>query len=267
VRREAALREPAAEVFDQPARADAAMLEMHDGVPTLRVAAPEVGERSKASPPLPAAAFDDVLPVWGSVRGAPPREVPAPRAPVTATAAVPVVTPLSERVAPAVAPAGSRTMIRYADFAPAPPPGAAAFNETPGAAAQGTAVTAFEHEAAQVSGRADVTVALHQHIAQPHGGGPLRPSLPLISGEAAPRFEAPPRLASAFAASPLPPAAAPVASPASTGPVQGDVYLDGARVGHWLSDQLAREANRPQTGVTGFDSRLGLAWPGSMHGT
>jgi hypothetical protein len=61
--------------------------------------------------------------------------------------------------------------------------------------------------------------------------------------------------------------AAPVAAAASSGPVQGDVYLDGARVGRWMSDRLAREADRPQAGVTGFDPRLGPAWPGSLHGT
>jgi hypothetical protein len=262
------VREPAPERFDRPERADVAMLEAPGGISPLRVTAPAVVESSKAPPPLPPQVLDDVLPVWGSVRATPPQEVPAPRAPVTASGAVPVVTSLPERVAPAAEPARSRAMMRYADFAPAPPPGAVAVNDTPGAAAQGTAVTAFEREAAQVSGRADGMVAIHQHPARPGGGEPLRPPLPLTGGEAAPRFEAPPRLAPPPAASPPPPAAAaPVASPASTGPVQGDVYLDGARVGRWLSDHLAREANRPQTGVTGFDSRLGLAWPGSMHGT
>lgn len=61
--------------------------------------------------------------------------------------------------------------------------------------------------------------------------------------------------------------AAPVATAPSTGPVQGDVFLDGARVGRWMSDRLARDVDRPQSGVTGFDPRLGAAWPGSLHGT
>lgn len=61
--------------------------------------------------------------------------------------------------------------------------------------------------------------------------------------------------------------ASPVAAASSSGPTQGDVYLDGARVGRWMSDRLAREVNRPQAGVTGFDPRLGPAWPGSLHGT
>jgi hypothetical protein len=45
------------------------------------------------------------------------------------------------------------------------------------------------------------------------------------------------------------------------------VFLDGARVGRWMSDRLARDVDRPQSGMTGFDPRLGPAWPGSLHGT
>jgi hypothetical protein len=80
-----------------------------------------------------------------------------------------------------------------------------------------------------------------------------------------PAVQAAPRPASAPAALATP--AAPVAAAASSGPVQGDVFLDGARVGRWMSDRLAREADRPQAGMTGFDPRLGPAWPGSLHGT
>jgi hypothetical protein len=72
-------------------------------------------------------------------------------------------------------------------------------------------------------------------------------------------------VASAPAALAMP--AVPVAAAASTGPAQGDVFLDGARVGRWMSDRLARDVDRPQSGVTGFDPRLGAAWPGSLHGT
>jgi hypothetical protein len=71
--------------------------------------------------------------------------------------------------------------------------------------------------------------------------------------------------ASAPAAPTVP--AAPAAPAASTGPAQGDVFLDGTRVGRWMSDRLARDVDRPQSGVTGFDPRLGPAWPGSLHGT
>ncbi len=78
-------------------------------------------------------------------------------------------------------------------------------------------------------------------------------------------MQALPRRASGLGVAATP--AAPVAAAAPSGPVQGDVYLDGARVGRWMSDRLAREADRPQGGVTSFDPRLGPAWPGSLHGT
>ena len=61
--------------------------------------------------------------------------------------------------------------------------------------------------------------------------------------------------------------ASPMAAAPPPGPTQGDVYLDGTRVGRWISDRLAREVDRPQVGVTGFDPRVGPAWPGSLHGT
>jgi len=61
--------------------------------------------------------------------------------------------------------------------------------------------------------------------------------------------------------------ASPVTDATPPEPTQGDVYLDGGRVGRWVSDQLAREVDRPQSGVTGFDPRVGPTWPGSLHGT
>jgi len=81
-----------------------------------------------------------------------------------------------------------------------------------------------------------------------------------------PAWEAvPPRAPTTASDAQMP--AAPVAAATSTGPAQGDVFLDGARVGRWMSDRLARDVDRPQSGMTGFDPRLGPAWPGSLHGT
>ena len=51
------------------------------------------------------------------------------------------------------------------------------------------------------------------------------------------------------------------------GPTEGDVYLDGERVGRWMAKHLARELGGPQAAGTGFDPRLGPAWPGSLHGS
>lgn len=49
-------------------------------------------------------------------------------------------------------------------------------------------------------------------------------------------------------------------------PAGGDVFLDGVRMGHWVSEHLAREAGRPQRGGTAFDPRLSARWPGSLQG-
>ncbi len=66
---------------------------------------------------------------------------------------------------------------------------------------------------------------------------------------------------------PTPPSYAPPAAQATqSGPTGGDVFLDGARVGTWLADHLAREAGRPQMGGTGIDPRLTPAWPGTLQG-
>ena len=73
-------------------------------------------------------------------------------------------------------------------------------------------------------------------------------------------------------APPVPPAAsrpapsyAPPASSsrAKESSMRGDVFLDGARVGRWMSEQMARDAGRPNTGPTGFDPRRSAAWPGA----
>ena len=50
------------------------------------------------------------------------------------------------------------------------------------------------------------------------------------------------------------------------GPTEGDVFLDGERVGRWMARHLARELGGPQGATTGFDTRMGPAWPGSLHG-
>ncbi len=76
-----------------------------------------------------------------------------------------------------------------------------------------------------------------------------------------PASAAPPPSASQGMASAAPP-------PASDGgrPTGGDVFLDGAKVGRWLADTLAREAGGPAVGGTGFDPRLGPTWPGALQG-
>jgi len=51
-----------------------------------------------------------------------------------------------------------------------------------------------------------------------------------------------------------------------TGPTEGDVFLDGERVGRWMARHLARELGGPTASGTAFDPRTGPAWPGALHG-
>ncbi len=59
---------------------------------------------------------------------------------------------------------------------------------------------------------------------------------------------------------------APPAAAASAGPTEGDVFLDGALVGRWMSRFLTQEAGRASAGPTGFDARRGRLLPGATVG-
>ena len=48
--------------------------------------------------------------------------------------------------------------------------------------------------------------------------------------------------------------------------IEGDVYLDGAMVGRWISRFLSREASRSSAGPTGFDKRRNPLMPGASLG-
>ncbi len=62
------------------------------------------------------------------------------------------------------------------------------------------------------------------------------------------------------------PSAAPPAPERQPRAAGGDVFLDGARLGSWIGERLAREAGRPQSGPVAFDPRMSPAWPGSAIG-
>ncbi len=47
---------------------------------------------------------------------------------------------------------------------------------------------------------------------------------------------------------------------------QGDLILDGMRLGRWISDRLSERITRPQQGFTGIDPRLSPSWPGPVTG-
>ncbi len=112
----------------------------------------------------------------------------------------------------------------------------------------------------------------------------MAPALPLMPAAPAPSDAAPDSPAQSPAA-PLAPAERPDRSLAPSGPVpaggeaasvqrlsqdaaptHGDVFLDGVRVGHWMSDALARAAGGPARGSTAYDPRMGPRWPGALQG-
>jgi hypothetical protein len=60
--------------------------------------------------------------------------------------------------------------------------------------------------------------------------------------------------------------AAPPAQKREQAPHGGDVFLDGAKVGRWMSRFLNREAERASAGPTSFDPRRGRLLPGVTVG-
>jgi hypothetical protein len=87
---------------------------------------------------------------------------------------------------------------------------------------------------------------------------PPVPALP-TAPSAAPPVPAPGRAAADTAATRPSPAPA----PAPLAVVHGDVLLDGAQLGRWISGNLARDAARPPTTARGFNTRVSPAWPGN----
>lgn len=142
----------------------------------------------------------------------------------------------------------------YARYAPASPSGLPAAVPAPGGA-EGPPVAMPAPDRGARAQQASIAV---RDVVRPAGVDAPLPG-------AAPNSAGPLPTPRPSAAAALP--AAPTAAASSSGPAQGDVYLDGARVGRWMSNRMAREAERPQAGVTGFDPRLSPAWPGSLHGT
>ncbi len=97
-------------------------------------------------------------------------------------------------------------------------------------------------------------------------GAAARMTGPLPSAAAAPeRAVTGPQEGADAGASTQAPAAPPPAA-ANAGPTEGDVFLDGALVGRWISRFLSQEAGRASAGPTGFDPRRGRLLPGATVG-
>lgn len=50
-------------------------------------------------------------------------------------------------------------------------------------------------------------------------------------------------------------------------PLHGEIILDGARLGRWISDRLTRAVDRPTSGTTGFDPRISHSHAGAPNGS
>jgi hypothetical protein len=107
-------------------------------------------------------------------------------------------------------------------------------------------------------------------VPQPATAAPLSPLLPQ---SAAPRPVQPMSAETPIARSPTTPgpsqtlpSVAPQSNQSGSTAMGGDVYLDGTRLGTWMTNHLAREASRPPSGATGFDPRMGITWPGAQQG-
>jgi hypothetical protein len=62
---------------------------------------------------------------------------------------------------------------------------------------------------------------------------------------------------------PILPSAVSPRSERQSAAVQGDIYVDGSRLGRWMTDRLVKTAELPRGATTGFDPRMTASWPGS----
>ena len=155
--------------------------------------------------------------------------VVARRSPLAGPALPPAVTAHPASPAPAVLP----------PMAPAPPP-------APAPATRVSRGLPFKH----------VAPPTNKPMALESGRSPVPP---LPSAPALPNLTQSTRTSSSAAATD----ASPAPAQAQFAPMQGDVMLDGAQVGRWISSVMAREAARPPTAARGFNTRMTPAWPGS----
>lgn len=61
--------------------------------------------------------------------------------------------------------------------------------------------------------------------------------------------------------------AIPPSRESQSSPLQGEIYVDGLRLGRWMTDRLAKSAELPRAAMTGFDPRLTPTWPGAPVGS
>lgn len=94
----------------------------------------------------------------------------------------------------------------------------------------------------------------------PGSVSPAHPVLPQVLNRTGPPPPAP------YSANPIPASrdmapSAPSPAPDNS-PLQGELSIDGAQIGRWLAETVARQAARPPTAARRFNSRMMPNWPG-----
>jgi len=192
------------------------------------------------TPPVAAAPAPERLPLSPVSPATPPPPPPPDAVPGDASAARTIATP-----AP----------IDYAAFAPAPvgPPSVASGTDATSSRPPAQAVDAGFGRPAGANAPPDP--------ASPAGWPDADPGTQSFAAPAMP-----PAQTSLTSLAPLPRAEGAQSASQQGGPTHGDVFLDGARVGHWMSDTLARAVSGPSGGCTAFDPTMSAAWPGALQG-
>jgi hypothetical protein len=113
-------------------------------------------------------------------------------------------------------------------------------------------------------GKRDISVSLVGHSVSPH---PLQQRAAGTQIDLSQTSRAAPDAATTQAhppgVDPTLPSAVPPPSESSSTALQGDVYVDGSRLGRWMTDRLVKAAELPRAATTGFDPRMTPTWPGA----
>ena len=267
----------------------AAAVSGHDVTPARQATLPVVVSPGEAVMPaaVPVSSLVPAVAAKASVWSAVP---PAPVAPAPAT-----ITALPEPDAAMVPPAFAAPLLerlQSASASPAAPPTPAPVapnNASPDAASPERTDPAPVDYAAFApapvgpqSAAANANVSLlQQPIAQaindeashaPGANAPTDAAPPASWSDAVPEarsFSAPPpspAQTSSISLAPSPRTDTVQNGASHGGPTHGDVFLDGTRVGHWMSEALARAVSGPSRGCTAFDPTMSAAWPGALQG-
>ena len=219
---------------------------------------------------LPSSAPSRPVLLAASSAPAPPSTRPANAAPQPAPQ---VTAPLSFVPAPSFRPANP-PMLPQPGVAALPPPGPALANSKHRERSQ----TSPHHPTAspKPSAPPPTTRFTERETVVPRQVGPSSPAtpptaqpscMPLPARAAAPTQYAVPAPSQPYQPPHPPTSFAPPPTPSQQNvTLSGDIILDGARVGRWITSTLARQAARPPAGPTGPDPRQTPLWSGQAQG-